>query len=375
MPDVELPDGTIIEGVPEGPTKSELQRRLGKFELSPQPTAEGTFAKAAGGRVVNAALGIPDMLLRTFTPPSAAAMYPEGEILPIPRLDAVSDEVEQQFPKANFAGELAGDAATLVGLRQGGRAALEMPKSTIPPSRQVGPYLPLGVKRALDDFARKVVSTNIPRGVGRAVETGFEGATLAALHSDDPVESGAYAAGMQAGASVMQTLAKPFFTGKGAGVLVSSFIAFEVIKSLVPGGKSDDILDSASSAIDKAIPVFALGVASSMAAKRFNPNKSIAQNLPKLADAIESIPRGMVLSTINHILEDKSGNTGRVVEQFAKNPEQFGPGAMVRLERAIENGTLNTEVESLMQVPEFARQVLRNQQGEEAVRNAQVPRL
>lgn len=70
--DVQMPDGTIIKGVPEGTTQSELMRRLTrKIEAMPTPKKqEATFSegflRSFVDRAANNILGIPDAVVTGF---------------------------------------------------------------------------------------------------------------------------------------------------------------------------------------------------------------------------------------------------------------------------------------------------------------------
>ena len=365
-----------------------------ELDLAEQPTAGGTFAKAAGGRFANNILGIPDLLLtagsriltgqplidREFddVPPELnqpLVDFPQvGErVLPIPRVPETDPETRQRFPKSTMGGEIAGDVATIFTGRVGARAGASANPSSIAAGRGVIPYIEPGLRKQLDTITSRVLKSHLPRGIGRAAETGFEGATLAALQNGDPVETGAYAAGVQAGGSLMQTMAKPLMSSSGLrNAVIMGYIGLQAAQNLVPGG-TPDTLNTISTAVTKTVGMFALGAMAS-AAGTSRITGSLKQNLPNFADAVTTIPRATWISLVNDISRDETGNTSRVVEQFAHNPEQFGPGVMVRLQRAMEQGKVGEEVESLMQIPEFARQVMRNQKmTEEVLPNLRIP--
>lgn len=391
-----------------------------KLELARQPGALETGVRSAAKTFIDNALGLPDLavtagvntgvlgpmfrfqgeLAKRYpgTVPEPPELPKIGQrVLPIPRLDEISAAVrtvpklgdvmttdqtlpeafhesqnEQQqanqaytdvHPRADWLGGLAGDAATVVTGRGGIKSALKAagPKASMPASRALVPYVEPGLKKIGDEIWRKIERTHIPRGVGRAAETGLEGAVLAALDEGDVGQTAALAAGSQLGSSAILTAASPFLKSKTMwGALGASALTLQILQQYTPGG-DNRVLDAVAASTAKIVPLVAAGLLVAVAGgKRPNPEGMLNKNLPMIADAVSAMPRGAVLSMIKDAAKDKDdGNdtTEKVLTQFVKAPDYFGPGAMVRLERAINSGKLSAEVQSLMDVPEFRKLV------------------
>lgn len=446
MPDVRMPDGTIIRNVPEGTTKSDLMRRLspsaqvdaptGQFDMDlanrRQPFFEATqgeeqqtefrpqrrpsfgeaLGRSAAERFLSNAFGAVDLAAsaggrmlagqplvdREVNLPEGAdprmnqplVNFPKvGERdLPLPTGEQAvaageaalgvhgalrrgepmnigenfqqarqrQQDVAQARPGATMAGNVAGDVGTLLSGRlplrsasaRATRDAVTIPKAPLPP----------GLRRQVDDITKKVIATKLPRGMRRAAETGLEGAALAVLDEGDPVMTASFSAGSQAAGSLFLSMTKPMVTSK-TGLLSTvalGAVGVQLFKEATPGGQ-DRILESIETSIFKVLPTVALGTLSA-AAGFGRTGDRFQQNLPKLADAITTIPRGSIVSLLKDLskeAEEGNDTTLRVVEQFAQDPEYFGPGAMARLQRALrsEDKSVAEEVERMMRNPDF----------------------
>jgi hypothetical protein len=368
------------------------------FELARQPGATEAFGRFAAGEFADNMLAVPDLAatagLRIATNQpllGGDAPLPKlGErVLPIPRVgemaagaraipkifsgsgfkDAFQAGTEEQtaydaslreaHPIASGAGEITGDIATLFTGRTGLRKGAKAEASTIAAGRSVVPYIEPGLRRQLDEITRSVIGSKLPRGLARAAETGIEGAVLAVLDEGDPIQTAALAAGSQAAGSLFMTMAKPFASGPGLlSAVALSAVGIQLFKEATPGGP-DSAIQSLETSIFKVLPIVSLGVVAAAAGfgRISGPMK---QNLPKLADAITTIPRGSIVSLLETLSKDeKEGRpeSMRVLETFAADPTAFGPGAMLRIQRSLEAGNFSEEVSRLMEIPEVRQLV------------------
>jgi hypothetical protein len=213
------------------------------------------------------------------------------------------------------------------------------------------------MRKYLDELTHKVIASQLPRGLSRAAETGLEGAVLAVLDEGDPVQTAALAAGSQAAGSLFLTMAKPLVSSgpRLLSTVALGTVAIQLFKQATPGGQ-DRSLESFETATFKVLPTIALGmIAASAGFGRVSG--PLKENLPKIADAITGIPRGALVSTLKDLAKDDTGNTATVLETFSSDPGAYGPGAMLRLQKALDEGTFGQEVRALMEIPEFSQMV------------------
>jgi hypothetical protein len=377
------------------------------FELSRQPGPGEAFSRFAVGKFADNALAIPDLAVtagaRLLTGQPMFDREIEGvdpklnqgmplpklgeRVLPIPRVEdlaagaraipgilegkppgeafqagqqdqtAYDESLREAHPFASGAGEISGDIATLLSGRAGGRALKGKPAQGIPTSRALVPYIEPGLRKYLDEITQKVVASKLPRGLSRAAETGLEGAVLAVLDEGDPVQTAALAAGSQAAGSLFLTMAKPLVssTPRLLSTIALGTVAIQWFKQATPGGQ-DRSLESFETAVFKVLPTVLLG--SVAAAAGFGRvSGPLKENLPKIADAITGIPRGALVSVIEDLSKDETGETTKVLETFTADPGAYGPGAMLRLQKALDEGSFGQEVRALMEIPEFAQMV------------------
>ena len=185
-------------------------------------------------------------------------------------------------------------------------------------------------KSALD----KIVPL-LKRGGIRVGETGLEGALVAAMNDDDPLSTAAMAAGAQTVGGTALAATKGLFGNKGANLAMAAAgtMAFlQLFKEATPGGR-DRILESSETAFAKlAALITVAGIAGANGLGRVRGNLRTQQ--PELADLITTIPRGNMLSLLNNIMQDDTGEVELVLGQLMKDPSYFGPTAQRRFERA-----------------------------------------
>ena len=388
--DVELPDGTIIEGVPEGMTQSELLDRVSRFRQN-EGTATDATATAFTNRAGNNLIGIPDAILTGLanavaSPRSIAAPILGGDfsdrtlfeditgspppavgtrILPTPSVQDIrsffggpSVEEQQrkaaQFPNATAAGEFLGDAATLFLGRAPGVKRRAQSTALVP----VRAELPAGTRRLFDRAFRSKSVQRLGRAARRSGETGIEAATISVLNGGDPAETAAWAMGMQAvGSGSLAILPR---SGKGvlgffaAGMAGATLL--QLAKSATPGGQ-DSFVDSVNSSFDKLKWALVAGVSAGALGLGRKGGK-LAQDVPLLADALTAIPRGAAISFISDQTKDK--RIEPVVNKMVSDPKFFTPDEYRRLGRALQSEKISVSemLDRMSRDKAFAKKVL-----------------
>lgn len=295
----------------------------------------------------------------------------------------ISEGMVQEHPIATTAGNIAGDVATLGGLRapiSAERALSQVAhKRTLltKEAQQAAAKESLVANPAADltalgfEFAPSLSSAikSLPKTskgfatllnrTGRSAEAGLEGAVLSILNDGDPLETAAFAAGGQAAGSVALGMLTGLFSGNFAQVgtnlaigAVSVGATLQLLKSVTPGGQ-DFSLESIESGFNKVALGIAAGALAGVAGAGRVTSKFPVSAFPKLADALTSIPRAATISVLNDALNNTQ--TEKVIQQLAQDPNYFGPAAARRLERAFRNPdiSINSVIEDLMEQKAF----------------------
>ena len=267
-------------------------------------------------------------------------------------------ELGESNPLAASTGEVAGDVATLVA----GRAPIARAvrnRRLSSPSRPSTPIEP-GTKQLLDDIVNSRVIKGLKSGGVKVGEAGLEGAVLAALNDEDPLNSSALAAGSQAAGSLFIQGTEGVFGrgGRNLALTAATTMGFiQLFKTVTPGGR-DRILESSESAFDKIAALIALGGLASITGFG-RSGERLSNQVPIFADAITSIPRGSVLSVLSDLGDDTDGNIEAVLSKLIEDPDFFGPTASRRLSRALTNEKVSIAktIDSLMADRSFRRKL------------------
>jgi len=200
---------------------------------------------------------------------------------------------------------------------------------------------------------------SVLRGLGKAAETSLEGAVLAAVKENDPLTNAGIAGGAQIASSMLGTLlgvptSMKDLAFKAAGL----FTFFRVAQEFAPG--ENDMFAAADTTFNKVATAVTLGLASQVVGGRFRGSevmgRRLAEDLPRFTDAINSIPRGVLHSLLNHIQsEQEDGNslTLQTLEKLSTNPSAFPDAVRNRLGRALNNGNFPQEIQRMLHIEEF----------------------
>ena len=282
----------------------------------------------------------------------------------------ISAEAQDQHPAATTAGELAGSAATLLT----GRTPLVngLRDARVAHQARVNSISSPGVKKYVADiidkfrFGDQMKAKTLPqlltRGTGRGLETGLEGASLALIEGNDPIEVGAYSAGGQIAGSAMLSLMPSSLGPKGLskfGLKMLGLTAlFRAGQEYGPGENS--IYAATDDAFNKATTALTLGALTALSGGGRLRSGPLANNVPFVAEAFTQIPRGMFVAYVGQVTreaEEGINTTQAVFEKLASDPEYFNPVIRNRLERAITNDNLEAEMPRLMNIDSFREKV------------------
>lgn len=229
-------------------------------------------------------------------------------------------------------------------------------------------------KTGFGRFAKDIIDADttrlIARGLGRSAETGIEGMALATLQDGDPVETAAMSAGAQMAASGGLTIANEFFDwpmellgqkgtkfgsslkGKAVSLAFNAGAAgalIHFVKTVIPGGK-DFILESEEAAYDKMAAGLVLGMAS-VVGKRSLPDGAM-KAFPKFADAINTIPRGAMISLIEDMESDEQ-TVSKTLGKMMGSPDAFSEKQANALNKGLMNGDFLERINELMDDEKF----------------------
>jgi len=197
--------------------------------------------------------------------------------------------------------------------------------------------------------------------LGRAGEAGVEGLTLAALNGEaDPMTTAGFAAGTQAGSSLLLAGVSKILTGGPLGVagnlVVASAVGGGLVQFLKSGtfGGEDYILPSLESGFDKTLIGLALGATASILGQGRITSGFPVKMIPDIADSITVLGRGSLMSVVTEWMEDPA--VAAVMNKVQTNPDYFTPTEQRRLDRAFkdENISMSETINDLMQNKDFA---------------------
>lgn len=426
--DVRMPDGTVIKGVPEGTTKSELMRKLNKHRqmaqqeqaIQQEPGFMETLGRAGVEQFLNNVLNLPNLVNqglsnmnpipqvagaaqevmqqignkdfnaadiarasqprqqeRIATPTAndvfagaqmtgeAAGALRTGDFSQFTGFEGaqqqqsdISQQQREQRPITAGTGRVLGSAASLLAgrapLARAARDARLSGRAATSASTNLSP----GTRKLFSDILSSSPMQKLSRGLGRAGETGIEGATLSILEGGDPLEVAAYGAGGQAAGSLALTLFPP--TRKGLVNFAATTAGLAALARLgqefSPGG--NNIFEAIDTAFDKTKYALIGGLLSGVAGAGRIRSGSFADNLPVAAEAITAIPRGAALSFINDVVSEQErgdNTTLSVMDRLSTDPDYFGPAARRRIEVAMRSGkkSVSKEIERLMKNRKF----------------------
>lgn len=281
------------------------------------------------------------------------------------KIDAEIAQQRAQHPIASKAGEVTGDVATIATGRLPLAKGINKLESKIAPKvtdmafggavqRAADP----GVARLMQRVVDSPAVRKLARGAGRSLETGAESVILDVAKGDDPLETAGYAAGGQLAGSTLITVGQGIFSGGplkiGGKIALSAAAAgalIQTLKSTTPGG-NDYILESFEAGFDKVSFALVLGLLGGLTGAGRLRGGKLAEDLPKLTDAIATIPRAATLSLLEDFVDadpSTQQNAERVLNKLAQNPDHFSDEVTKRLQKAIQNGGFIDEVKALEQ--------------------------
>lgn len=255
-----------------------------------------------------------------------------------------SDQVRQQAPTGSFLGDLAGDAITIAGAR-------------VPAAVGLGQRAPLAAKAAqvAQSQARvtlpriaKNVATSAPvkgflRALGYSGEAALEGAFLASLKSDDPIDIAAVAAGSGLG-QLGGSAALPLLPSSKKGFAGLALAAIGLTTAFRLGQEYSPGQNNIFTALDQSFEKLAIGIMAGVTAHVAGAGRARTRNASAvvsiLSDGLRSLPRGAVISLWDEFLrEQEAGRT--ILESglaaIASDPGGFTQKQQSQIQRALKD--------------------------------------
>lgn len=194
---------------------------------------------------------------------------------------------------------------------------------------------------------------SVLRGLGKGAEASLEGAVMAAVKENDPIVNAGLAGGSQLALSMTGTVLGVPKSLKDLAIKAGGLFAlFRVGQEFMPG--ENNTYTATDSAFNKMAMALTLGVSSQVLGGRFRGSdvagRRFAEDLPRISDAINSIPRGALNSLLNQVQrEQENGDTLTLttLEMLSNNAEAFPEGIRNRLLRSLNNNSFPDEVQRL----------------------------
>lgn len=248
------------------------------------------------------------------------------------RQQEMNRRAAEQQPFATAAGEMVGAGVELATGRAGLGIRARPGRMTPPPS----------VQPQFNDIISKSVrglrdtGVKVGRAGQKAGEVGLEGAVLAVLDDGDPVATAGLAAAAQAGGSAsLFLLERPLI--RLLPTVATATVGSLIFQAVAPGDRN--VFEATDFAVDKIILAVGLGTLSGLAgAGRLQG--IAAERAPILADAINAVPRGALLSRLSEFTRESERGENtlfRITDKMRTNPGFFTPGEADRLGRAMNS--------------------------------------
>lgn len=253
-----------------------------------------------------------------------------------------SQRVRDQAPGGTLTGEVAADALTIAGVRspaailQGRRAPLLKKADQIrqAPAKITLPVIGEKVKNSAPVKA-------LLRGLGRGAEAGLEGAFLASLQSNDPVDIASVSAGAALG-QIGGSTVLPFLPSSKKGFAGLAIAAAGLTAAFRLGQEYSPGENNVFTAIDQSFEKLAIGLLAGTGAYlagagRIRPRNSSAV-VSIMADGLNAIPRGAVISIWDEVLREQKAGRSFIENGFAAlaaDPGGFTDKEQREIRRAI----------------------------------------
>jgi len=258
------------------------------------------------------------------------------------RINAEEERLRQKFPTATTAGDIGGDVLALTAGRLPFAKGINTAETALAGKKFAESMTKPGTRKLVETVIDSAPVRSLMRGAGRVAETGAEAAILATLNGGDPLETAAFAAGGQAtGSAILGSI-------KGVGkhpILASAFgmaALVQMAKETTPGGR-DSFIDSLETGFEKVWWGLVAGATAAAAGSGRLRGKSLAENWPRFADAVATIPRATSISLLNNYLKatpDEQQTIDATLQQLQQDPNFFGPEITEKLQSGFENGNL-----------------------------------
>jgi len=320
---LELPGFAQLNAIPK-PTTQDIEALL---PASRAAIDEGIETRAGGGEV--------PLFSERFGP-----AFDEE----LARINAGEAQTQQQFPKASFAGDIGGEALSILAGRLPFAKGINTAETAFVAKKFSESMTNPGTRKIVELVLDSKAVRALKRGTGRAVETGAEASVLSLLNDADPLETAAYATGGQiAGSGILTGI-------KGVGkhpILASAFgmaALIQMAKETTPGGR-DNFLDSLETGFEKVWWGLTLGAVSAIAGAGRLRGGALAESLPKFTDALATIPRATSISLLEDYINatpDEQQTIDATLQQLQQDPEFFGPEITNKLLKAMQDGNLTS---------------------------------
>jgi len=294
-------------------------------------------------------------------------------------LEGDEAKLREQHPTATAAGDVGGDVASLfvgrqaVGMEEKMRRAENLimnprPDIYFSAARQVEKIKP-GLMGVVEDAVKNNNAwRKLLKGAGRSAETGVEAVALDVLHGDNPSETAAWAAASQAGGSMTLAARQGLLAGSKGHVMTKLGIAglvgtgaWQYFQQAVPGGTNSPFA-SVQKGFGEVLLMVAAGTLAGFAGggrlRGSTDPKSLQLRSPKVAEAITSVPRGIVLSLIESLNDADPAELKQAeaaLQIISTEPESLNKKAADALSLALDKGRFSDAVDDLMHDEEFAK--------------------
>jgi len=326
-----VPD-LALQGVRKG--SNTIRGLLGQPEI---PIPEGGFLPSGREALTNLEAGL-------LSIPSPGKFEQNREA--VARRRAMT---EQGAPTGQAVGEVGADVATLLT----GRAPF---RNLLNPAKRVSKSTTaMKIDERLAEHAKQFASS-LGSGIGKAAETGIEGAALALLNEQDPVKTAAFAAGGQGAASISLSLLKAATKNPLSTTFITLLLGHQLYRAVGPGQKN--IFEASDEAINTIVGAYGLGILASLAGGgRVAKGSFKSAQFEKIADGVITGVRTGIIDSVLKALKEEDDNNQDMLNVTLQNFDEIGAGYQKQITDAAENGKLSEVMDKLKDNKRFRNQV------------------
>lgn len=262
------------------------------------------------------------------------------------RVNAEEQRIAEKFPFKTGAAEVGADILALTLGKMPFTKSIKAAEAGFATKKFADSMTNPGTRKVVEAVRDSSAFAALKRGTFRTAETSAEALMLSVFNEGDPLQTAAYAAaGQAAGSLVLGGLKGTGNIVKGHPLLsavITTGVLIQMLDQIKPGEEAS-FIKSLDSGFDKVYLGMIAGATVTLAGAGRLRQGTLADNWPKITEAISSIPRARSIAVLEDYMnatQDEQQTIDATLKQLQIDPNFFGPEISDRLEKAFESGNL-----------------------------------